>query len=115
MSRVWELDQRSNIAPWNLCDAVTEIPRLEDSGIVPHHMPGQNTEADFMTRTYNVPREAALGFAHTLYPEYRKTLKGIYKAPAVCDRYCCGWIEAQGRPDAAPNLSCITGGPTKRP
>ena len=28
-----------------------------------------------MTRTYNIPAEAAMGHAETLYPEYRKKLK----------------------------------------
>ena len=59
-----------------------------------------------MTRTYNVPTEAAMGYAETLYPEYRKTLRKSYVAPASCNRYCCGWIERGGRPGAAPNLTC---------
>jgi hypothetical protein len=59
-----------------------------------------------MVRTYNIPKEAALGFAHTLYPEYRKTLKNVYTPPAFCGRYCCGWIERQGLPEAAPGLTC---------
>jgi hypothetical protein len=54
--------------------------------------------------------EAAMGHAETLYPEYRKTIKGKYVPPATCDRYCCGWIEAQGRPGGAPNLTCNDGG-----
>ena len=63
-----------------------------------------------MMRTYNLPKEAAMGYAETLYPEYRKTLKGIYTPPASCGRYCCGWIERQGLPGAAPGLTCNDGG-----
>jgi hypothetical protein len=112
VSRVWQLNPRAqpgqNVE--EICNTANEVPRLEDSGIVPHYLPGQNPEADFMTRTYNIPREAALGYAETLYPEYRKTLKGHYTPPASCDRYCCGWIETQGRPGGGPNLTCNDGG-----
>jgi hypothetical protein len=113
VSRTWQLDPRGNVARWNSCNAVTEIPRLQDTGIVPHYLPGQNPEADFMVRAYNLPREAAMGYAETLYPEYRKKLRGVYAPPGECNRYCCGWIEAQGRPESAPNLSCITSGDGK--
>jgi hypothetical protein len=63
-----------------------------------------------MTRTYNLPKEAALGYAESLYPEYRRKLKGVYASPAACGRYCCGWIERQGLPGAAPGLACNDGG-----
>lgn len=92
------------------CNTAPEVPRLEDSGVVPHYYPGRNPEADFMTRTYNIPKEAALGHAETLYPEYRKKLRGVYTPPASCGRYCCGWIERQGLPGGAPGLSCNDGG-----
>lgn len=112
VSRVWQLDP--SLSPGNYskatCNTASELPRLEDSGIVPHYLPGQNPQADFMMRTYNLPREAAMGYAHTLYPEYRKTIRGTYVPPASCGRYCCGWIERQGLPGAAPTLTCQDGG-----
>jgi hypothetical protein len=111
VSRVWGIDPRGNTGGGRtICNTANEIPRLEDTGIVPHYLPGQNPEADFMTRTYNIPREAAMGYADTLYPEYRKKIKGSYTPPASCDRYCCGWIERQGLPGGAPNLTCNDGG-----
>jgi hypothetical protein len=61
-------------------------------------------------RTYNIPSEAALGYAETLYPEYRKKLKNLYVPPASCGRYCCGWVEREGLPGGAPNLTCNDGG-----
>ena len=88
VSRVWRLDPRGNQGGRAICNTANEIPRLEDSGIVPHYLPGQNPEADFMMRTYNLPKEAALGYAQSLYPEYRHTLKSIYTPPASCGRYC---------------------------
>jgi len=72
---------------------------------------GQNPEEDYMVRTYNIPKEAAMGYPHTLYPEYRKTLRPVYTPPAACGRYCCGWIERQGLPGAAPGLTCNDGNP----
>ena len=110
VSRVWQLNPKGDVPRVNICTSVTEIPRLEDSGIVPHLLPGDNPSLTFMPRTYGVPLEAAMGHAETLYPEYRKTLRKTYVRPAACTRYCCGWIEAQGRPESAPNLVCRTDG-----
>jgi hypothetical protein len=110
VSRVWEFDPRGDQTQDGVCNTALEIPYLEDTGKVPHYLPGQNPEADFMIRTYNLPREAALGYAESLYPEYRKQIKAVYKPPLSCSRYCCGWIERQGRPGGAPDLTCNDGG-----
>lgn len=110
VSRVWQLNPRAAQTGGRIiCNTANEIPSLEDTGKVPHYLPGQNPEEDFMVRHYNIPREAAMGYAQTLYPEYRKQLKSSYVAPAACDRYCCGWIERQGLPGAAPGLTCNDG------
>ena len=58
---------------------------------MPNILPGENQFLDEMTRIYGVPREAALGGAQTLYPEYRKQLQPLYVRPQKCNRYCCGW------------------------
>jgi hypothetical protein len=110
VSRVWEFNPRGGESGRVICNTANEVPRLEDTGIVPHYLPGQNPEADFMIRTYNLPKEAAMGYAETLYPEYRKTIRDLYKPPTSCGRYCCGWIERQGLPGGAPNLTCNDGG-----
>ena len=114
VSRVWQFDPRGNQTQEGICVTANEIPRLEDTGLVPHYPPGQNPEEDYMVRTFNLPKEAALGYAETLYPEYRKKIKGIYVPPAECGArapgYCCGWIERQGLPGGAPNLTCNDGG-----
>jgi len=112
VSRVWQLDPRATPGTYvePNCNTANEIPRLEDTGAVPHYLPGANPEADFMMRTYNLPKEAAWGYAESLYPEYRRKIKGVYTPPASCGRYCCGWIERQGLPGAAPGLSCNDGG-----
>lgn len=114
VSRVWEFNPRAGNGNRPQCNTANEIPRLEDTGIVPHQTPGQNPEENYMVRTLNLPKEAAMGFAETLYPEYRKKIKGTYVPPATCSTrapgYCCGWIERQGRPGGAPNLTCKDGG-----
>lgn len=110
VSRVWEFDPRgSQGAGRNICTTASEIPSLEDTDKVPHYLPGQNPEEDYMVRTYNIPKDAAMGHAHTLYPEYRRTLRNVYTPPASCGQYCCGWIERQGLPGAAPGLTCNDG------
>lgn len=110
VSRTWEFDPRGSQGGLrDSCNTASEIPSLEDTGKVPHYMPGENPEENYMVRTYNIPKEAAMGHAHTLYPEYRKTLKGVYTPPASCGQYCCGWIERQGLPGAAPGLTCNDG------
>ena len=114
VSRVWQYDPFGDRTERSICNTAAEIPRLEDSGIVPHYPPGQNPEEDYMARTFNLPQEAAMGHAATLYPEYRKTIRDSYTPPADCwtraPGYCCAWIERQGLPGGAPNLTCNDGG-----
>jgi hypothetical protein len=110
VSRVWEFDPRGAQGQLrDTCTIASEIPSLEDTGGVPHYLPGQNPDEDYMVKTYNLPKEAAMGYAHTLYPEFRKTIRGKYTPPASCGQYCCGWIERQGMPGAAPGLTCNDG------
>ena len=114
VTRTWQYDPRGDQTQDGVCVTGNEIPTIEDTGIVPHYLPGANPEADFMTRMLNVPKEAAMGYAETLYPEYRKKIKGTYTPPVDCSTrgpgYCCGWIERQGLPGGAPNLTCNDGG-----
>ena len=110
VSRVWEFDPRAATGQLrDVCTIFSEIPSLEDTGGVPHYLPGQNPEEDYMVKAYNLPKDAAMGYGHTLYPEYRKTIRGKYTPPAACGQYCCGWIELQGMPGAAPGLTCNDG------
>ena len=70
VSRVWQWNPRGTEADRPICNTANEIPSLEDTGAVPHYLPGQNPEEDYMVRTFNVPKEAAMGYAETLYPEF---------------------------------------------
>lgn len=67
------------------------VPGYEgQSGEVPHHLPGANPFVDELTKLYGVPREATLGGAPTMYPEFRRTLRDRYVRPEKCVRNCGG-------------------------
>jgi hypothetical protein len=55
---------------------------------VPHYLPGKNPLVDEMPSVYNIPREAALGGAETMYPAFRDKIKDKYVMPAKCKRNC---------------------------
>jgi hypothetical protein len=57
-------------------------------GRVPHYLPGQNPSIDELTELYRIPREAVLGGAETMYPEFRKKLKDRYVRAEKCVRNC---------------------------
>jgi hypothetical protein len=52
---------------------VTEIERPR--GVVPHHLPGTNTQVQEFSERYGIPFEATRGGAETSYPDYRKKLR----------------------------------------
>ena len=55
---------------------------------VPHYAPENNPFVDELTTLFHIPREAVLGSADTLYPEYRKKIKDTYVRPEPCKRDC---------------------------
>jgi hypothetical protein len=63
------------------CQIVDEIDRPQ--GVVPHHLPGQNTFVLEFPARYGVPAEAARGGAETMYPEYQLKLKTMPPARAT--------------------------------
>jgi hypothetical protein len=78
-----------------------------DNGAVPHYLPGKNPLVDEVSTMYNIPLDAVLGGAQTMYPEYRKTLKDRYTPPAQCKQYCCGWTA--GGPIQSSLIQCKAG------
>jgi glyoxylase-like metal-dependent hydrolase (beta-lactamase superfamily II) len=66
------------------CAPVDEVD--VDRWRVPHYLPGTNTELNMFSKGHSVPMEAALGGAHTMYPEYlervRQLIAGKAEAPA---------------------------------
>ena len=57
---------------------------------VPHFYPGKNEFVGEITRKYNIPAEAYMGGAETMYPEFRKKLQDRYKIPDKCPAACGG-------------------------
>jgi hypothetical protein len=64
-------------------------------GKVPHYLPGTNPSIDELTKFYGIPREATLGGAETMYPEYRHKIKDAFVRPDKCTQNC-------GAPPAPP-------------
>jgi hypothetical protein len=61
-----------------------------EPGRVPHFLPGRNPFIGELTDLYGIPRQAILGGAATLYPEFRKSIRGEFVRPAQCRRNCGG-------------------------
>jgi hypothetical protein len=55
---------------------------------VPHFTPEKNPFVDELTRLWHLPREAVLGEPETMYPEYRKKIKGSYLRLEPCKTDC---------------------------
>ena len=71
----FQLTTDLTMAPYP-CESVIEVPREE--GVVPHHLPGQNSYWDDYAKKHNLPIEATRGGADTALPEFMKK----FRAPA---------------------------------
>jgi len=71
----YELNPQANIAPYP-CDPVVEIVGL-GKGTVPAYLPGKHPYLTEYADKYNLPLEAVLGGAETMYPEYMQTMKAL--------------------------------------
>ena len=58
------------------CQSVVEIADRA-RGAVPHYLPGENPFVNEFADKYHLPREAVLGGAATMYPEYQLTLRSL--------------------------------------
>ena len=88
------------------------IPTYEGTaeGSVPHILPGENPSIDELTTLYHIPRQAVLGGADTMYPEYRKTMKDAFVRPEKCPANC----GAPPPPPPQARASCATTSRTGR-
>jgi hypothetical protein len=57
------------------CEAIEEGEVVP--GTVPSYMPGENPWMAEYAATHNLPQEATLGGAHTMYPEFRQRMKTL--------------------------------------
>jgi hypothetical protein len=64
--------------PFWPCESIEEGERPR--GDVPHYLPGENPWMAEYAATHDLPQEATLGGAETIYPEYRLRLKKLPKA-----------------------------------
>ncbi len=56
-----------------------------------------NPLRDYMRQQYHIPADAALGGPQTMYPEFRRQLRGEYTPPSqYCIRNCCGAVNEFG-------------------
>jgi hypothetical protein len=85
-TRMFQLDPEAPIA--SAGPPCTQADEGPPEGAVPHYLPGKNPFIDEMTRLYNIPEEAVLGGAETMYPEFRKKIKDKYVIPGKCVRDC---------------------------
>jgi hypothetical protein len=67
---------------------VTIFEGREPGAPVPHHLPDKNPFIDEFVKLYHLPPEAVLGYRETLYPEYRKKIKGSYVPLPPCTQSC---------------------------
>jgi hypothetical protein len=51
-------------------------------------VPEKNPFVDELTKLYHLPAAAILGEVETLYPEYRKKIKGTYTPLEPCKTDC---------------------------
>ena len=65
----------NNFNPFWPCEYIEEGERRHDD--VPHYLPGENEWLAEYAATHDLPQEATLGGAETIYPEYRARLKRL--------------------------------------
>ena len=80
-------------------------------GKVPHYLPGANPSIDELTKFYGIPREATLGGAETMYPEFRKTIREKFVRPEKCTQNC----GAPPPPPPSPPAASASQGPAAPP
>ena len=57
------------------CESVVET--VHEPGYIPHHLPGQNPDLFEFADTFNIPYQATMGGALTMYPEYRDIARDL--------------------------------------
>jgi hypothetical protein len=71
-----DLQLHQQVPPYP-CGVVTEVDRPR--GYVPHYFPGENPYLEEASRVYDLPLEATMGGAETMYPEYQETLRRLMR------------------------------------
>ncbi len=79
-SRDYVFNVAGQIAPYP-CESVVEIVRPKD--VIPHYLPGTNTNLVEYQQKHQIPEKAAMGGAETMYPEYKQKIAAMPKPPAA--------------------------------
>jgi hypothetical protein len=74
----------NNFTPFWPCEYIEEGER--DVTAVPSYFHGENPYVSEYAATHNLPQEATLGGAETMYPEYREKMKKLPVAKLPADR-----------------------------
>jgi hypothetical protein len=61
------------------CESVVET--VHEKGYIPHYLPGENNDVKEYSSAHQIPQEAAMGGAETMYPEYLKKVKTLPAPP----------------------------------
>jgi hypothetical protein len=78
----------------------------DDKDRVPTYLEAVPATANYATEHYGIPREAELGGAETMYPEYTKKVQPLYKRPqGYCTLDCCGYQLSGAPPGQAMNYN----------
>jgi hypothetical protein len=67
------------------CEYVDELPGTPQ-GVVQSYMPGENPFLTEFAAKYQIPAEATLGGAETMYPEYREKIRNVKPPPKPVQR-----------------------------
>jgi hypothetical protein len=67
-STEYQLALGQQIAPYP-CTVVTEVDRPK--GVVPHYLPGTNSDIEWFSKRYNIPMDVVNAGAANMYPEIR--------------------------------------------
>ncbi len=109
LTEVFRLNPGGTTFPLTACEPIEELPRLhENPALVPHYLPGQNPWINELTRNRGIPLDAVMGGPETMYPEYRKSLRGTYAMPETCK------IDCGTPPQPAPVPAAGRGAPPPR-
>jgi hypothetical protein len=70
-STEYQLAPNQQIPPYP-CTVVTEVDRPK--GVVPHYLPGTNSDITWFSRRYNIPMDVVNAGAANMYPEIRSRI-----------------------------------------
>lgn len=91
------LDGAMGAASPATCMPEEEVPSVLNGHVPSYLTPQDNPSFMYVTQLYNIPHEAALGGAQTMYPQYTQQINPQYKPPAnYCTHDCCGGFTPGG-------------------